>query len=271
MRFESLLLGILLLANTAHAREDAHPYYGQHHGYTFAVKEEKDRHDVEMVMLDPPPPLKEKPTVIVNEKLSREFQQQYEYRFGRTKTEQVLNSPSREDSYTYFTGENLTITDYMRYQRQFAEYMGRRLTEYHVDNFVKTDPTLRPVYELKDRVGRLDVTVKKGYNVRWRYNFAGPSMDVTIENPYDIDFRLRMEMGGIVSSPNEYIWTASYPLTTRVTVSALHKQTDGLSQIVFARKINSHVSTTLTGSIDALPAGPTVQQNLILVGLTWSE
>lgn len=271
MRLESLLLGILLLAAKAHAREAEPSYYGHHHGYTFEVKEEKDRHDVEMVMLDPPPPLESKPRVIVNEKLTREFQQQYEYRFGRTQTEQVLNSPSRQDSYTYYTGESLTIQDYTRYQRQFAEYMARRLTEYHVDNFVKTDPTLRPVYELKDRVGRLDVTVKKGYNVKWRYNFAGPSMDITVENPYEIDFRIRMEMGGIISKPSEYIWTASYPINKRVSVSGVYKQTDGLYQVVFSRKVNSHVSTTLTGSIDSLPAGPTVQQNLILVGLSWSE
>lgn len=117
MRLESLLLGVLLLANRAHARDEAPTYYGQHYGYTFDVKQEKDRHDVEMVMLEPPPPLETKPTVIVNEKLSKEFQQQYQYKFGRTQTEQVLNSPSRQDSYTYYTGESLTIQDYTRYQR----------------------------------------------------------------------------------------------------------------------------------------------------------
>lgn len=149
--------------------------------------------------------------------------------------------------------------------------MGRRLVEYHVDNRLKTDPALRPVYQLKDRVGRLDVTVKKGYNVKWRYNFAGPSMDVQVENPYNVDFKVRMEMGGIISKPTEMIWTASYPISQNLNVTGLYKQIDGLYQLVFARKLNAHVSTTLTGSIDTLPAGPTVQQNLILVGLSWSE
>lgn len=247
------------------------PVFGAHYGYTADVKEERDRREIEMVLLDTPPEPPAPKQVLVNEKLSKEFQDQYRYRFGQTQTEQVLNSPSRDESYTYFTGENLTIKEYIKYQRQFAEYMGRRLTEYHVDNWAQHDPQFRPVYQLKDRVGHFDLAVRKDYNFKWKYNFAGPNMEVTVENPYKVDFKIRMEMSGIISKPNEFIYTAGYAVNPRITVSGIYKQTDGLYQLVVSRRMNRHIITSITGSLDTLPAGPTVQQNLLLVGFSWSE
>lgn len=253
------------------AGDDTRAPYGSHYGYTSNPKEERNKRDIEMVMLDEPPPLPPVRDIIFNEKLSKEFQQQYEYRFGKSQAEQVLNSPGRSDGYTYYTGQSVTLQDYQLYQRQFAEYMGRRLTEYHVDNWVKNDPQLRPVYELKDKVSNLNVEVKKGYKLNWRYNFAGPSMDATIKNPYDVDVKVRAEMSGIISSPTEYIYTLGYQLTQRVGVSALYRQMDGLYQLVFSRRMTRSIACSLTGSIDTAAAGPTVQQNLVLLGLSWAD
>lgn len=245
--------------------------FGRHHGYLFDVRAERDRRDVELVLLDQPKEPKPFADVIFNEQLSREFRNQYEYRFGRTKAEQVLNAPSRDDQYTYSTGQNVTLREYQKYQRQYAEYMGRRLMEFHVDNWAKNDRDFRPVYEMKDRIGRLDVTVRKGYDVKWKYNFSGPNMDLRIENPYDVDFRLRVEMSGIVSRPSEYIYSLGYPLSPRVTMSGIYRQVDGIYQVVWSRRMTRTISATVTGSIDSLPAGPSVQQNLFLVGLSWSD
>jgi hypothetical protein len=267
-----ILLGSWRVAHAGEAdAEDAQPVYGAHYGYTSDVVAEKDKRDIEMVMLEEPKK-KSKPLteVIFNDKLSREFQQQYKYRFGQTQAEQVINSPGRSDEYTYYSSQNVTIQEYQKYQRQFAEYMGRRLVEFHFDNWAKNDPSFRPVYELKDRVSNLNVKVKK-YKVKWKYNFAGPSMDVSVENPYHIEANLRAEMTGVISSPSEMIYSLGYPVSPRVKVAALYKQTDGLYQLVCTRVMTKHISTSLTGSIDARAEGPTVQQNLILVGFSWSE
>lgn len=246
--------------------------FGAHYGYTFDVETEKNKREVEMVMLArPPDPPKHVGEGIVNEKLSREFKQQYEYRFGQTTAEQVLNSPGRTDEYVYYTGQNVGIVEYTKYQRQFAEYMGRRLVEYHVDQWFKTDPTLRPIYELKDKLSNLDVQVKKGYKIKFKYNFAGPSFDATVDNPYDVDARVHMDMSGIVSSPVELIYSLGGQVSSRIHVAALYKQIDGIYQLVLTRRMTRQISTSITGSIDALAAGPTVQQNLVLVGFSWSE
>ncbi|MBX3020819.1 MAG: hypothetical protein KF799_04020 [Bdellovibrionales bacterium] len=275
MRFWALLFALIMthIAAAEDARDLPHPaVYGKHYGYTFEVAEEKNKRDIELVMIDQPVDLRPRGnSQLVNEKLSKEFQEQYKYRFGQTQAEQVINSPARTDEYTVYTGQNVTLQDYQMYQRQFAEYMGRRLTEYHVDNWVKNDPGLRPVYELKDRVSNLNVEMKKGYKLNWRYNFAGPSMDASVENPYDVLFKVRVEMTGIISSPAETIYTLGYPLSPRLRVEGLWRQVDGLYQVVFTRQMSRQIGVSLTGSMDRRPEGPTVQQDLVLVGFSWSE
>ena len=83
-----MLLAVLLFSSLSlHAMdydEDARPeIFGAHHGYVSDVTDERSKRDVEMVMLekrkDEKPPLAER---IFNEKLSKEFVYQYQYRFG---------------------------------------------------------------------------------------------------------------------------------------------------------------------------------------------
>ncbi len=100
-----MLLAVLLFSSLSlHATEydeDERPKtFGAHHGYVSDVADERSKRDVEMVMLekrkDEPPPLSER---IFNEKLSKEFVFQYQYRFGQTAIEQSINNPSRSDGY----------------------------------------------------------------------------------------------------------------------------------------------------------------------------
>ncbi len=269
----SAIVALCLLALAAHADDgEVRAPFGAHHGYLFNVVEEKNKRDIEMVMLEKPKsnskPIKE---IIFNEKLSKEFQQQYQYRFGVTTAEQVRNSPGRNDDYTYYNNQNVTVLEYQKYQRQFGEYMARRLVEYHFDDWAKNDPAVRPVYELKDRLSNVDVKLSKSYKIKWKYSLAGPFMEATLDNPYDIETKVQAQMTGIVSKPAEVTYTCGYPLTSRVRVSGLYKQYDGLYQLVGTRQMTKSISMSLSGSIDAKKEGPAVQQNLFLVGLAWSD
>jgi hypothetical protein len=273
--FSALFMLGALVSVPAPARADRTPpgeRFGEHHGYTQNVVEERDRRDLEMVMLPPPPPpppsLGEK---LVNDRLSREFQKQYEYRFGQTQAEQSLNSVSRSEGEFYYTGRNVTVQEYSKYQRDFGEYMSRRLVEYHVDQWFRNDPSLRPVYEFKERVSNVNVQVRKGYKLKWKYNLSGPHMDLSLENPWDIETRVRMEMTGIVSAPTEVIYSVIYPVTKRVRLTMLHRQTDGLYQAVATRQLTPSLSTSLSASTDNSPKGDSVKQDLILVGFSWSN
>ncbi len=267
----AILVTLLPHFSLAEAPDEAQPF-GAHYGYVFDVQEEKNRRDIEMVMLErPKDPRKPLSEIIVNEKLTREFQQQYQYRFGQTQAEQVINSPGQYDEYKYFTDRNVTLQQYQTYQRQFAEYMGRRLTEYHIDNWAKNDPDIRPVYEFKDKVSNLNMEVRKGYKIHWKYNFAGPSMDIRLDNPYEVESRVRVQMNGVISKPEEVIYTFGYGFTPRVRGSFVHKSEDGIYQLVFSRRMSQSLSASVTASKDTLKAGPTVQQDLLLLGFSWTN
>jgi hypothetical protein len=244
--------------------------YGLHHGYLMDVKEERDRRDIEMVML-PKPKHSEKPLseVIWNQQLTREFQANYQYRFGQSLAEQVLNSQARQEDYSTHTGQSVTIYEYQKQQRAFGEYMARRLVEFHVDNWAKKDPAFAPVYALKEKVSNLNMTVKKGYKVRWKYNFAGPNMEFKLQNPYDIEAKIRYEMSGVLSAPDETIYSVGAPVTDRIYMSALHRQVDQLYQLVVSRLMTKNISMSLTGSFDSSNEGQSMKQDLYLVGLSW--
>lgn len=269
-----LLLTLFLPFSALHAsddEEDRPEVFGKHHGYVFDVEEERNKRDIEMVMLEKPKH-DEKPAtdVIFNEKLTKEFQQQYKYRFGQTSAEQIFNSPSRSDGYSYYTGVTVGIQEYQKYQQQFAEYMSRRLIEFHVDDWAKKDPDFRPVYELKDKVSSLNVDVKS-YKFKWKYNFSGPHMDFSLENPYGVDTKVRVEMNGIVSAPDEIIYSLGFPVSPRVYVQAVHKQEDGIYQLIGTRRLTKSISTSLTCMTDQSDKGESVKQDLYLVGLSWSD
>lgn len=246
--------------------------FGAHHGYLFNVVEEKTKRSIEMVMLERPKkssrPIKE---IIFNEKLSKEFQQQYQYRFGVTTAEQVRNSPGRNDDYTYYNNQNVTVLEYRKYQQQFGEYMTRRLVEYHVDDWFKNDPTMRPVYELKDRVSNVNVKLSKSYKLKWKYSLSGPYMEAVLDNPYDIETKVQVQMTGVLSKPAEVTYSAGYPVSNRVRVSAVHRQYDGFYQLVCGRRMTKSISMSLSASVDAKKEGPAIQQNLFLVGMSWSD
>lgn len=248
------------------------PVFGAHHGYVSDVANEKSKKDIELVLLEQPrdPPSKSK-TVLVNDKLSREFKTQYEYRFGQTQAEQVINSPGQFDEYSYYTDKNITLKQYRRYQQNFAEYMTRRLSEYHIDNWAKNDPSIKPMYQFKDKISNLDMQVKKGYKVKWKYNFSGPSMDLELDNPYEIDSKVRVDMSGILSSPKEVIYSLGYQVNPRVHAAFLHKTADGIYQVVASRQLNKVLSASVTASKDTRKEGTNVQQDLFLLGLSWSN
>ncbi len=251
----------------------AAPVFGSHPGYLFNVLEEKNKRDIEMVMLDKPKPERKPPgPVIVNEKLSREFQEQYRYRFGQTQAEQVINNPSRDAVFIYSnTQRSITFEEYRKYQNQFAEYMIRRLTEYHFDNWAKNDPAIRPVYLMKDKISNVNLQVKKGYKVKLKYNFAGPSFEVKVENPYDLDVGAQAMMSGIISKPRDIIFTLGYQLTDRVQAQTLYRTEQHLKQLVLSRRMTKRVWVSFTSSTGLVPGYTDISQTLTLVGLSWSE
>lgn len=273
MVLRALLSAILFCTGSlAFADDEDGPrrVFGSHPGYLFNVDEEKTKRDIEMVMLDKPKPLPEKKAVVlVDEKLTKEFQQQYQYRFGTTAAEQVINNPSRDGDYTYYNNHSLTYQQYLGYQRDFGNYMIRRLVEYHVDNWFKNDPDLKPIYQAKDKLSNMNVEVKGGYKFKFKYSLSGPSLDATLENPYKVETRLQVLMKGLLT-PRDEILSLGYNLNPRWKVETLYRTLEKLTQVVISRRLSKHTSVSVTGS-SGLIQDTVIHQDLILFGIGWAE
>lgn len=243
--------------------------FGKHPGYTYDVPKERTTIDVEVVLVDPPKESAQLSQQIFDDRLTKEFRLRFEERFGVTSMEQSLNSPGRFDEHIYY-GESVSLNEYRDEQRRFGEYMARRLTEHHADQWAKSKPEVRPLYELKDKVTNLNVTVKKGYKMRINYSLSGGHLDLRLENPYDIDTRLRIETSG-GEDPGEVMLIMNSQITRLWSASLLFRNYDGLIQVVGSRYLGPGWYGTITGSSDSTNEGLNEKQDLFLLGMAWTN
>lgn len=246
-----------------------------HPGYLDSVAEERHQHIEEMVLVSPPDtsevPLRE---VIFDERLSEEFQTRYEDEFGPTEAERNFFAPNRFDEYEYDTGLSVSFDEDRIRKQRFAEYMMRRLAEHHVDGYFKSNPDFRPVYELKDKISKLNVEVKKGFKVRLNYSYSGNYLDIKVENPLEVDTRVRMQMeeGAGPSEVKDTIVTLGYSVSPRLWLGSYLYSQEGRVSLITSRALAPGVSVSLTGTTNYRYSSKTAEgQNLVIVGLGWTQ
>lgn len=262
------------LACPAFGTQGSSRIWGQRPGYLDSVEQERRSRQVELTVVSAPSedrdPLRER---IFNDRLSREFQAQYEQRFGRTQAERQLFTPNRFAEYEYSSILSVSFVEDQENKQRFGEYMMRRLVEYHVDDYAKSNPSVRPVYELKDRIANVDMEVRPNYKFRFRYSYSGNYVDVFFENPLGVDTRLSLMMDPGSFGPtqiNESILSLRYPLDRNITVSYHYKLEQGVWSLIGERRLSSSLSATLSGATYSEGTdGEDVRQNLVLLGLSW--
>jgi hypothetical protein len=277
------LLFLFALISGGSAFAELGPVVGAKPGYLSSVREERHWREVEMVLL-PARGWNARDSALMGRsifdtKLTKEFETQYELKFGRTEAERNLDNSSRYSMLETPGGEYESIDAYSDRQRKFGEYMVRRLTEHHVDQWAKSNPDVRPVYELKDRIQNVSVQMKKGYKLRLHYSLSGNYVDAKVENPYNIGSKVTFQMrdGGFGPSRVERtILGLEYPWSKTIKLSAFHElDTKASTSLVGAKRLNRTLSCTLTLSQNA-PVDRDVWQtsprhDLALVGLAWTE
>ncbi len=231
-------------------------------GYLESVTAERTERTTEMVFLQkPPPPPGSKP--FVSDKLNREFELQYELKFGRTNEERNF-LPSRYEQYSS-GGIFVTYQEDQNRKRNFGNYVIRRVSEYHADNYFKGNENLRTVYEAKDKLSNVDVKVKGGYKAKFNYSISGNYLDLNVENPYKIETRVRMAFG------DQQIYSLGYQFTPTIKSSFEYQDWDGIVRLVTSKRLNNHFTTSITTSKDNHVRGAAQQQDLYLFGVTWNE
>jgi hypothetical protein len=244
-------------------------------GYISDVEQERYSRNVEINLVPlPDEPEKGEPWQIFDDELTREFKTRYEERFGRSDAERNIISPSRYDEYEYRTGVGVSIEEDQRRKRVFGEFMMKRLTEHHLDQYAKSKPAFQSVYQLKEKISNATVEVQQGYKVRLRYSYSGNYLLFRVENPYDIRTAVTMEMDPSTFGPSEVqetILTVGYPITTTIDLDTQFRVNSGDYSVIASKRLNATMATTLTAASYSAQIDRPEPEDLILLGFTWNQ
>ncbi|MDZ4660075.1 MAG: hypothetical protein SGJ18_00515 [Pseudomonadota bacterium] len=270
-----ILLVILSLATKAFGRK-SYSVLELHDGYVASIDDEKDKDYSEVYFLPPAPPLADGgwlKRVFDDDTLSKEFRERYERQFGRTEAEQIQSSPNPYVVFDIITPQGVfrgnAVEDQIQRQR-FGEYMVRRLLEHNIDRVAKNEPAIRPLYEIKDRISRAQVSVASGYIININYSFSGNNLKIRFTNPYaPVEAYYEMESGHFgPSTVTEAIYSISKDLTKTTSIATYYKHKDGIISLVGKRQLTAIMGTSLTLSTNTHEHGTTQRENLALAGLS---
>ena len=154
------------------------PLMERHHDYEpfevpLEVMKEQTRASIEMTY---------SPQVF-NPRLSRELRGRYRRTFGDGEFEHSHRLPvvGGED-YWAFRQYHLPRRQ-LELERNFGEYVVRRLGEHHLDAYLQESPQGQVVYEAKERVQNANFSVSESVRIRARYSIITEQVDVSITHP----------------------------------------------------------------------------------------
>ncbi|MCB0355465.1 MAG: hypothetical protein KDD40_00570 [Bdellovibrionales bacterium] len=282
--FKYLLIILLGLSQSAWAIPLS---YGSRDGYTYDIAKERYTRVYEIPLVTKPHTQESSlKKIIFVPKLTREFKERYEQTFGYTDIQRNIAAPNQYAEQEYQPGVWVTPEEDQQKRQAFGNYMVKRLTEHHVDQYFKSNPSVRPIYELKERISNVDLQVRKGYRVHIRYSYSGNYLNFKIDNPYDVKSRVTLEMDPDKVGPsniNETRFYMGYNLTKELEISTDYTLRDGDLSLIGSQYLGNNVYATLTGVADTRKGGveesafqPIDQNELdgekkILIGLTWTH
>ncbi|GIL16665.1 MAG: hypothetical protein BroJett040_04160 [Oligoflexia bacterium] len=242
-------------------------------GYISDVKTERAERYYEIFLFVTPPPNETKLTeVIFNRELSKEFRSKYQEKFGRVDSESAVYQSSRFDMNENLKNRPLAIEAELKERRQFGEFMTKRLTEWHVDNYIKSKPQMRKVYELKEKLSHMEVEVTKESKMDLRYSLAGNTLDVIYDNPW-IDSKLAVEMDPGAFGPSQVqenrVWLGKN-LNKKTRVNTNVATEDGIFTLEFIHMFKENLAGLMGGSTYTKPEGKTPRESKVALGLSHS-
>lgn len=247
--------------------------YAPHSGYLADTGSERNIMYVDLIPIPPPkplgPPLSDR---IFNEKLVKEFRDRYEEKFGRTEVERVYNSPNRYSYYNDIYGFKGTPQEMDAERQKYGDFVVRRLLEYHVDNYAKNDPKVRPVWEAKERLKEFKVEIAT-VRLDMNYSIAGNTFDVKLQNPYLSLTRVRLQMNPAVFGPSnvqETTISIGRNVTRTVAMETHYATDDGLLSFIQTKGLSPVLGLSFTEATTTTSQGTTPRGSKYLSGLTYS-
>lgn len=256
---------LFVLGSLASSPGFAHP------GYLQDITEERDSRFYEIFLFATPPPAKrDLRAVIFNPALSFEFKNKYRERFGQIDTESIVYQPTKFSVLDENRGAVLWVEQSQEQRRSFGEYMVKRLIEWHLDNYFKTDPTMRPVYELKEKLSNVQVEVTPTSKLNLRYNLSDNTADLILENPY-CDSKLALLMNPKQFGPGPLTdekLIVEKQLTKKIRVNTSATGMDGIGRFEVIRSLRANWATNFITTAAFKAGGPSPRESRYIIGLS---
>ena len=239
-----------VLVFSAQARDSSEGLYGFSTGYLESTEGERESESKEMMIFED---VEEEDEPLIDltfsSKVEREIKQKYEREFGRTNVERNTTAPLRFADLDYINGARLTHEEDLRRQREFGEYMVRKLVEYRMDRYFNANPRVKPIYELKEKVSNVNIKSKGGYQFKVGYSYAGNHLKLQVVNPYKIKNRLILQMnpGSVVSADiRGYVIYLGYDLDKKKSLESYYNSIKRSYKLVSRYKFSSSLITSLS-------------------------
>jgi len=239
------------------------------HGYTDDVRAERQQVVRDLVWVMRPFDGAILHDRIFNQTLSKEFRERYEQRFGQTEIERVALAPNRLSYYNDVYGMKGTPQELLDERRKFGEFMVRRLAEWHVENYAKNDPKVRPVWEAKEKISNLKVEVAS-FRFDAQYSIAGNTLDIKMINPW-VQSKVTLIMNPDQFGPgpvDETLLSVVKPISQRYTLEGRWRVMDGIVSIIQYRPLGRFWSSSLTTSAAVKDGGTSPRETLWLAGVS---
>jgi len=238
-----------------------------HPGYTDDVREERLQVTREVIIV---PPLQPDTVRLVDriftQKLTKEFTHEFRQRFGYTEFEQISVTSNR------FVGDSqaerlMPYDEYIEKQEDFGQYIAKELTEYHVDNYLRSSPDTRAIYETKEKLSNVEVATKSGYKYKLRYRLASNRLTFRMEKPRQ---RFYPQIDVKASGENPTLRLA-YDMSKVVRLSTDFAIDDEIFSVRGERRLTPTLVTSITGQSYQKTIGETPAQDRVLLGLSWND
>jgi hypothetical protein len=189
---------------------------------------------------------------IFDRRLKKEFQERYEQAFGRTSVEQIMNVSNDQGYYHQTLGFNGSIHEANEKQKDLGNFILRRFTEHNIDSYMRTSKRTKSVWELKEKISRVEVQVAPGVKLNSNYSLSGNYFDMKFENNY-LKTRALINMDTAVVGPSKVETTTIFlgkQLTRSFKLETNYIIEEKIWKIIAAKTLRNGIHLTLTGSPD---------------------
>ncbi|PWU12844.1 MAG: hypothetical protein C5B49_15600 [Bdellovibrio sp.] len=185
--------------------------------------------------------------------LIKEFRTRYQEKFGYVDTDGMAFAADRLTGGAEGGGAMQDMQAQNEERRKYAEYVVKRLGEWHFDQYMKSDPSMRPVYEAKEKLSHVQLEVAQETKVQAKYSISDNSVEVEVANP---------NTSAKVRSDSEDRWLMiGRKLGQTLNLLTSYAISDGLAAVELRRQHSAALSSSLKTTTTLTPGGRSPRQS----------